>query len=340
MFLRGCVLELLLSVFFGNFIFAQDPTSLTQPSRSTSFGTLTGAVLSPDGHPLPGVRVELHDANASVVAKAETESSGWFALYDLPPGFYEVKSLAGGSEARQFVDLGAGRSTVEMRFIDASRPPVKVNSMISVAQMSVAGSARKFYEKARTSIGKRDYSKAAEWVNQALQRQPEFAEALTLRAFLERNGQQVASATQDCEKALKIDPYYALAYITLGSAYTLQGRYDDALRTLDEGVAVSPRSWQMYFEMAKASIGKGAYGKALQMMDKADRLGGYNYAEVHLVRAYALVPLKFYREARIELQAFLSREPKGRNAERAQQLLASMDKEESQGRELAQEKTK
>ena len=135
---------------------------------------------------------------------------------------------------------------------------------------------------------------------------------------------------------MQIDPYHGPAYSTLASVYNLQGRYDDALRTLDEGVTLAPRFWQIYFEMAKASIGKRLYSKGLQLMDTAERLGGYNYPEIHLVRAYALVPLNFYSEARAELQTFLSRQPKGENAEWARQLLASLEREEKRpGVELA-----
>jgi TolA-binding protein len=42
------------------------------------------------------------------------------------------------------------------------------------------------------------------------------------------------------------------------------------------------------------------------------------------MKAYAMVPLKLYNDARHELQAFLSRDPKGKNAEQAQSLLAQV----------------
>ncbi len=328
MSVQGRVLSLLISTFLGTFINAQDSLPAALGGGSETGGVITGVVLSSEGHPLPGVPVELHDANSTVVANAETATGGSFVLYNIPRGYYVVTSLAGGSEARRFVDLSSGRSTVDLSFLGSAQRPAAIDATISVAQITVTGSARRLYEKARDSVGKRDFNKAGELVNQALQRQPEFAEALTLRAFLERKGNRLDAAARDCEQALQIDPYYALAYSTLGSIYSLQGRYDDALRTLDEGVAVSPRFWQMYFEMAKASIAKSLFSEALELMDTAERLGGHNYPEVHLVRAYALVPLKFYGEARSEVQAFLSRQPNGANAERAHQLLASMDGKE------------
>jgi tetratricopeptide (TPR) repeat protein len=326
MSLQGRILGLLISVFLGAFGSAQDFLSTTPAASAEPSGVVTGSVLGLDGHPLSGVPVELQDANSRVVARAETAPGGTFALYNVPAGYYEMTSLAGGSEAHRFVDFSAGTSTVNLSFIDPTNQKTPVNPMVSVAQMTVSQNARRLYERASELVGKKDYSKARELLNQALLRQASFPEALTLRAFLERNGQEIEAAARDCEAAIEVDPYHSLAYSTLASVYNLQGRYDDALRTVDEGVAISPRSWQMYFEMAKASIGKGLYSKALQLMDTAARLGGYNYPEVHLVRAYALVPLKFYREARTELQTFLSLKPKGQNADRAQQLLATLDR--------------
>ncbi len=334
MFFQGPILGLLISTFLGTMVNGQDFLAPAPANGSETSGVISGAVLSSSGHPLPGVPVELQDANSLVVAKAETTAGGSFALYNIPRGYYEVTSLAGGSQARRFVDLSSGRSTVDLSFVDSARPPAPLDATISVAQITVPGNARRLYEKARDSVGKKDYGKARQFVDQALQRQPEFAEALTLRGFLERTSQQLDAAARDCEQALQVDPYYGLAYSTLASIYNLQGRYDDALRTLNEGVAVAPRAWQMYFEMAKASIAKGLFGKGLELMDTAERWGGYNYPEVHLVRAYALVPLKFYGEARSEVQAFLSRQPSGANAQRARQLLASLDGVDGQGSAL------
>ncbi len=333
---QGQFLGLLISVLLGTFVTAQDFLTATPAASNNNSGVVTGAVFNFDGHPLAGVPVELHDANSAVVAKAQTEPSGTFTLYNVPPGYYEMTSLAGGAEVRRFVDLSTGTSTVDLSFLNSAQPTMPVNALISVAQMTVTESARKLYEKARQSLGKRDYEKARALVNQALQRQASFPEALTLRAFLERNGHETEAAARDCEDAMQIDPYHGPAYSTLASVYNLQGRYDDALRTLDEGATLAPRFWQIYFEMAKASIGKRLYSKALQLLDTAERLGGYNYPEIHLVRAYALVPLNFNGEARTELQTFVSRQPKGENAERARQLLASLDHEEKPPRvELA-----
>ncbi len=77
--------------------------------------------------------------------------------------------------------------------------------------------------------------------------------------------------------------------------------------------------------MAKASIAKSMYQSGLKFIRQAERLGGGAFAEVHLVKAYALIPLKLYKDARYELQASLKREHDGSVAAQAKNVLAQME---------------
>jgi TolA-binding protein len=67
------------------------------------------------------------------------------------------------------------------------------------------------------------------------------------------------------------------------------------------------------------------YAQGLQLARQAQRLSGNSFAAVHLIKAYALVPMRLYKDAKYELQAFLSREPKGNSAQQAQTLLAEVE---------------
>lgn len=191
--------------------------------------------------------------------------------------------------------------------------------------MMVPAKTRNLYRKAREALAKGNAASAQSQLEKALQICPLFAEALVLRGIMEWRSQQSERAQLDLEQAIRIDPGYSPAYLALGDVYNAEGRFDDALRTLERAVAISPMSWQGYFEMAKASIGKGMFDQGLQWANKSEKLGGGGFAPIHLLKAYAMVPLKFYKGAREELQNFLSHEPKGQNAERAQKLLAQIN---------------
>jgi tetratricopeptide (TPR) repeat protein len=107
----------------------------------------------------------------------------------------------------------------------------------------------------------------------------------------------------------------------MGSAFNLEGKYEDAERVLDRGLALSPQSWQGYFEMGKAQLGKGEYALSIKALDKADSLAQGTYAPVHLVKAHAMLALKLYPDAMNELQAFIDHAPKSPQADNARQTL-------------------
>ena len=195
--------------------------------------------------------------------------------------------------------------------------------------MMVPEKAGKLYWKARQNFVSNHNDEAKKQVEKALQICPKFAEALTLRGLVAWRLRQGDRGQHDFEEAIQIDPHYGVPYLALGSLYNSESHFDDALRTLGQATAISPNVWQGYFEMAKASIGKGMYAKGLELAQKAESLGGSSFAAIHLLKAYALIPQKLYTDARQELQAFLAHDPNGSDAQRAQQLLAKLSAAEA-----------
>ncbi len=334
MFLRAGLATLLLSLFFtahasGQYG-AQYSELLTNPSRiASNAGSVSGSVLGPQADPVAGVRVELQDAySRSTLASAYTRQDGTLELYNIPAGRYEVVAQAGVSQASDWVNVQFGRTAVTLRFQAASLEYGDRNT-VSVAEMLVPPKARSVYAKAREACAGGKFDDAQKLLERALQIYPQFAEALTLRGLLQLRANHIDQGRQDFEQAIHYDPTYGQAYVALGAAYNAQAHYDDALRTLELGTAISPLAWQGYYEMARASIGKGFYDKGLQFPDRAEQLNGNHLAAIHLLKAYAMIPLKSYSGAKEELQAYLQREPKGGKADQARHLLAQLNAAEA-----------
>ncbi len=329
MFFRASLATLLLSLFFTTHANAQYGAQyselLTNSNRiGSNAGSVSGSVLGPQGNPAAGVRVELEDAySRSTVASAYTQQDGTFELYNIPAGRYQVVAQSGVSQASDFVSVEFGQANVALRFQNTPQE-YGDRDAVSVAEMLVPRKARSIYVKAREACAKGKFDDAQKLLDQALQIYPQFAEALTLRGLIQLRANHIDQGRQDFEQAIQCDPNYGPAYVALGAAYNAQAHYDEALRTLELGTAVSPTAWQGYYEMARASIGKGLYDKGLQFADKAEELNGNHLAAIHLLKAYAMIPLKFYSRAKEELQAYLQREPKGGDAEQARHLLAQL----------------
>ncbi|HSL20398.1 MAG TPA: TonB-dependent receptor [Vicinamibacterales bacterium] len=105
-------------------------------AQSAAFGgALRGAVIDPDGRPVPGAEV-LVTARAAVVARATTDESGAFAVTDLPPDRYEIRVARDGFRAEPVaLDLAVGDSrTLTLRLQVSAISEVVV---VSAAQVDL-----------------------------------------------------------------------------------------------------------------------------------------------------------------------------------------------------------
>ncbi len=326
---RASVVTFIVAVCLTNLSRAQVTQDPKSQAANSIIAALAGKVLAPDGRPLPGIHVEVDEARTAIpLTSTYTQADGTFALYNIPEGTYEIVAESGDARVSDDVILQPQRPPLELRFsgdqtYDYSDP------MISVAHILVPESAKNLYRKAYAAFTDGNNDEAESLVDQALQIEPHFADALSLRGLLDVQKQDLEEAQQYLEAAIHVDPAYSPAYIALGAVYNHEGRFDDALRASQRGISLSPRSWQAYFEMAKASVSKGMYQKALQFARQAQRLGGNGFAGLHLVKACALYPMKLYKDARYEIQAAIAREPKGTSAKQAQALLAEIDAAET-----------
>lgn len=306
-----------------SFLSAQQ--SLTNASATTESWTVRGRVLGANGHPAPGIYVELDELSTAMpVTSTYTEQDGTFEIYNIPRGNYEVVAESESAEVSDQVSLDSSRSSLQLRLPRDVNPVPFSAPTISVAQMLVPEKAQKLYRKARQEFARGKYAQSKALLEQALIIEPQFPSALALRGLIELAAADVSGAQRSLEQAINIDPGDGPAYIVLAAVYNDEGRFDDALGASYRGISLLPDAWQAYMEMAKASMAKQMYQKALHLLRRAESLGGTGFAEVHLVKAYALVALKLYKPAHDELQASVARDPKGPVALQAQAMLARL----------------
>lgn len=291
-----------------------------------NLSAIHGTVLSAAGEPASGIRVELNQTGTAIpVTSTYTERDGTFELYNIPEGNYDVVAESTDAHVDDHIQVQPGQSQLQLRLRSDAAPTQDPPATVSVAQIMVPESAAKLFRKAQAAFDHRKYDKAKALLDNALQIHPQYPQALTLRGLIETSNGDLPAAQLDLEGAIRVDPAYSPAYVGLGVIYNHQGRFDDAMRVSQRSLTLAPKTWQGYFEMAKATIAKGMYEKGLQLAVQAQRLSGNSFAAVHLIKAYALLPMRFYKDARYELQAFLSRDPNSDGARQAKTLLAEID---------------
>src|SRR5207237_534720 len=120
---------------------------------------------------------------------------------------------------------------------------------------------------------------------------------LTLRAIIRMDTKDSEAALADLDLAIKSDSSYSLAYFAMGATLNSLERFDDAVRALQHGLTLAPDSWQGYFELGKALVGKGQYKDGIAQLDKAQSFPKVKYPSIHLVKAHAYLAMKDYGPA-------------------------------------------
>lgn len=287
-------------------------------SNTTLDGSVVNAMTS---SPISNARVELRDGNGSVVSSAYTDAGGRFTFGTVPQGLYRVVALLGISQAEEQVDASSFSNSVKLRMsVDNTPRAGGAGNTVSVAQYKIPEKARNEFQKAQEASARLKLDEARKHVARALELDPNYADALTLRAIL-NVATDAQGAIADLQKAIQSDGNYALAYTVLGSVLNMQAKFDQALQTLQRGESLAPDSWQTYFEIARSYVGKADYQSALRALDRAQSLVPAEFPAILLIRAQAHLGLKLYENAMAELQSFLKKNPSGPNAAVAQKML-------------------
>jgi len=295
---------------------------------SSNTGRINGTVRTFDGHAVSDAGIEVHDIeHGSNRYTVRTDASGSFALYNIPPGNYEITATSGVDEVHERTQVTASslEANVDLRMGGkSSEPRVGTGSTISLSQYTVPAKARSLYEKSLDLMNHGKLEESRKKIDAAIAIFPKFAEALSLRAALKGQAGKVDDAIADFQQAIDYDPNYPTAYLALASLLNSTGRFKESTPVLLHAEQLVPNAWQTYFELSRNHLGKGEFVIALHDIDRATELIGgekKESPEMHLIRGYALVGLSNMTQAAHELKAFLASEPTGHLADHARSIL-------------------
>ena len=292
---------------------------------SSGYGSIEGMVRTAGDRPLADVRIELQSLSHGTTFVTSSNSAGVFKL-ELSEGDYLVTATLGTQTATNQVRVVPGQNWVDLRMPGKANSGPDSQSTVSAAQLRVPEKARNALQKARDAATKKNTADAARYVDKALQLYPLYAEALAMRAVLERE-KDPKTALVDAKKAVEYDPNSGPGYVALGSVYTTLARFDEAVRSLDHAIALIPVSWQGYYEMSRALAGKRDYTAALRHIERACSLAPKSYPFFHLSKAAIFLGLNNSSATAAELQGYLREDPNGEKAVEARRMLDKLQVE-------------
>jgi Tfp pilus assembly protein PilF len=158
-----------------------------------------------------------------------------------------------------------------------------------------------FFERGLRQLKNRNYEKAIEEFNQAIQFDPNFKEAYSGRGFAQLQSGQVSQALLSYQHILKIDPEAASAYSGLALIHTRLGDYDQSQSQTSRSASMLAKQTtrQLYqselnlLELAEATAGRTPESRLWKLIDQGyEKLNAQNYqgAVTTFSEAAKLVP--------------------------------------------------
>ena len=150
----------------GTAVHAQVPTGQGAPPGAQAGGEIRGSVLDPDGGPIYGASVAVHNkADSALISGDIAGRDGAFQVQGLPPGTYYLQITSIGYEARRSPDLtiGPGAPSADAGAIRMEPAPVAVEGIdVTVERPTVA------IEPDRNSYSAKDVAPAAATASEVL----------------------------------------------------------------------------------------------------------------------------------------------------------------------------
>jgi len=162
--------------------------------------------------------------------------------------------------------------------------------------MSSAPDVGTLCREAQMALRHRQYDRAAELFQQALQRDPDLADAHRGLGTVFFHQQQYDRAVDHFTRWMHIRPLEAAPYINLGAVYTRMGEYQKAADILQRAIQRDSKSFEAYYNLGLAYRKLGQLGMAMNAYREALRINP-DVPDAHQNLANVLVKMGNPRKA-------------------------------------------
>jgi tetratricopeptide (TPR) repeat protein len=129
-----------------------------------------------------------------------------------------------------------------------------------------------YLERGNAYLGKSEYERAIADYDRAIELDPKYAMAYHNRGLSHYNRRDYDQAIADYSHAIQLNPKYAVAYHGRGLAYRKKGEYDRAIADYDRVIELDPQYTEAYIVRGAAHDFKGEYDRAIADYNRAIEL--------------------------------------------------------------------
>lgn len=183
--------------------------------------------------------------------------------------------------------------------------PGRTGYSVSAKRLGVPAKTWTHLAAADRAFKKMDFEGATREVETALQSDPTWARAFSMRAFIELAEKNARGAAGDAEHAVQLDSDDAESFVALAMSYNALKDFPKAEDAAERSLRLRPDSWQGRLELAESYYGEGEFIRALCELDSAN----IDFPDAHLVRGNVLISVDRPQEALNEFTVFLQEAP-------------------------------
>jgi Flp pilus assembly protein TadD len=171
----------------------------------------------------------------------------------------------------------------------------------------LAPKAKEAFEKGLQALGEGKIKDAQKYSGEAMNLAPGHPDVLYLQGVVDLNLRNFADAQDVLEKATQIDPTHARAQAALGMALSDQGKYEEAIPSLQKSLELNAAdpNWETQYTLAQAFYKSEKYPEAAKEAQAALAKSNGKAPEIELLMAQSLVATGKYDEAATALRDYV-----------------------------------
>jgi len=142
--------------------------------------------------------------------------------------------------------------------------------------MIIPKKAQELYNKADQYIDKKKYDKALDFLKNALEIEPNYAEAMSRLGFVHSKLNYKEMSKDEVfelsKRALDLNPTSPITWSRMGSAYNEKKEYDKAIECFEKSIEIDPNNSLSLLKLSGSYFRKGEYDKGILNVKKIPEL--------------------------------------------------------------------
>lgn len=343
------------SVLFSGLILGTIPSSGLAPAQATRRSSdstpirtfqIRGSVRSAiNDQAIDMVKVDLKMFTGETVGVSVTRSNGEFEFSGLRQGDYYLDvNHAGFEPTHERVEImNSSRVGVFIFLKPLETGPQFSGPPVSARELSIPRRASDSYRKGMEQLALKNQPEASlRHFEKAIAELPGYYEAHHMRAVAYFQLGRLQEAEKEFQTSLEKSGHrYAEPYFGLAAILTAGQKYNEAIESAKNGIAVDDKAWRGYFELARAHLGLNQLNEATQAIHQAKQLKP-GFPDIYLISANINIRRQDAPALLADFDEYLKAQPSGPTADdvrkRRDMIRQSMAAQNNPGTPVPQKK--